>query len=270
MSHLSKLNTTQHSLLLMTTKMANSNDWDSDYLASLYKGERKAAAESTYAVKRSNFVRKYLVGLIARSAETLGQPQATLYLAVSMLDSIPYLGDLRLLAVTCLYVASKLSSESVQRDIPKLSELSYLTGVIAEKSEFMDMECFILQTIQWNVSRFVSPNDFMNYWFQNPENEIFDSDLKTKADEICLSFMTLDKFRRHPASVVAASCMAVAHIRSGLLPIWPSAFSTLTGYGYAEIEKCLQDITWCLRYDEKLALPHNQLLQLPIDLPNHF
>ena len=247
----------------MNSKMVNVNDWDSDYLSSLYKGERKATVEFIYARKRSNFVRKYLVDFLIRSAEKLGQPQATLFLAVSLLDALPDQENLRLLAATCLYVASKMSSEGVQRDIPKLSQLIYATGIMAEKFEILEMERYILKTIQWDISRYTSPNDFMNYWFQNPENEIFDSDLKTKADEICLSFMTLDKFRCYPASVVAASCMAVAHIRSGLLPIWPSAFSTLTGYGYDDIENCLQDITW-------LALPRNRLPQLPIDLHHQF
>ena len=254
----------------MASKMANPNDWDSDYLAVLYKGERKAVVEFIYKRKRSNFVRKYLVDFLIRSAETLGQPTATLLLAVSLLDALPDQENLRLLAATCLYVASKMSSEGVRKNIPKLSELIYGTGIMAEKFEILELERYILTTIQWDISRYVSPNDFMNYWFQNPENEIFDSDLKNMADEICLSFMILDKFRRYPASIVAASCMAVARIRSGLLPVWPSAFSTMTGYGYADFENCLQDITWCLRNDEKLALPHNQLLQIPVDLPNHF
>ena len=225
--------------------MNNYNEWDSDYLASLQRKERRAGDDRLYSRKRSNFVRKSLVQLLIKTSDLLDLPPATLHLSVSLLDAVPDIRNVRLMAVTCLWIASKVSSESFRSDVPSIGKLQMAAELTAERKDLIAMETDILQTLKYDVGRFATANDFINYWCNNPHSDCFRKlpCLKSAADKVCRSFMTEESFRlRHPASVVGAACVEVARIRNQMGPQWPDEFRRMTGYRFDDIDGCVKDI----------------------------
>ena len=249
---LSKPTTTRRKIKM---KMDPSTQWHAEFYASLLDKEKRAADESLFTRKRSHFVRKYLVQFIVKTTRSLGLSPGTMHLSISLLDASPDLGNLRLMAVTCLRLASKVAPDSCRNDVPSPLKLQHVTGINAEPSEFADMECKILQHINWNPCRFVSAYDFIDFWFQNPHNIFFSMALKQKAIAICDSFMTDEKFRLYNPSVVASACLAAARILINELPAWSPKLHRMTGYFYIHISNCTNDINHHLQMNVAPSTP---------------
>ena len=162
------------------------NDVDGTHLATMAECLTEESLSIMYTkdllnlnLKRSNYttqhqtikanMRAVLLDWLADVCETFRLQRKTYYLATDFIDRFLTIShdipkeDLQLIGITCLFIAAKFE----QTYLPRLSDFSYVTGGACTDENILTKEGDILKVLNWNLSRPVTPIDWLNFYLQS-------------------------------------------------------------------------------------------------------
>lgn len=211
------------------------------------------------------------VWLIEKVCEQQSYRRATLHLAIYLLDvfmcnhTIPE-PRLKLVALTCLYVACK-----IEENDPNVPSLGKLNGILANAyttSDFIAMEVIILTFFDWHIT-VPTASTFLDIFaltsFNEEDYNAMPKDLateQTSVERFARSINeTSDLILKHTLrrlnlcqlrpSLLAACCVAAGRLNIKSMPVWNDRLVSVTGYNYYQLHSICQ----LLLYE---ALPHTK------------
>lgn len=199
--------------------------------------------------------RRCLVDWLSVVAKKLKLSHGIVHMAVRYMDLVmdkfefSKEAQLTLLAVCCLWIASKLD----ERDdlIPSLSSLKTIVQDSYNLDDFLQMELIVMQSLDWRLL-LTTAEQFIGYYLQN---SISDTDLHVgykitnHSKEIkylgkySLYFLEVSlqdyTFYNFLPSLISASVIASSRQCIKITPTWPAKLVQVTGYEYSDIEPCV-------------------------------
>ncbi|KAK9509510.1 hypothetical protein O3M35_006814 [Rhynocoris fuscipes] len=193
--------------------------------------------------------RSKLLEWLKTIAEKLTLSSVTVHLGVFLIDKFMdnhniMINRLASVGLICLLLAAKF--EEHENRIPNIADLPPLVGYELGLNEFIQLEIFILHSLNWRVSWPTAAHfaEFYLLYAINPDDsdyfntshrhlqEMVSSSLKDFLD-VSLSDVVLLDYR---ASEIAAACLLAARLEHGLRPLWPKILETVTGYTIPELQ----------------------------------
>ena len=193
----------------------------------------------------------------------------TASLAVALLDALMQRdvlrssdedGWLHLIGSCSVVIAAKYHEAEV--DVPSMQTfVAYARGAFT-LDDLTKTEIFILQQMTWNLSSFVTPAHFLDYFFASSGGAIYpETDQTTSQLSFgdltnlmqrcvlvfhCLSIKDSVFGMRFLPSKVAAAVIYTSRTRLGLFPNWPADLAQLTSYTAESLFDCVDQLLHAL------------------------
>lgn len=245
------------------------SEYDDDILETLKESEANRKQLKFIAPQMQH--RPLMVQLIQDVCEEQRFRRTTVHLAIYLLDifmschAIPE-RRLKLVALTCLFVACKL--EDNESNVPTLSTLNGFVGNIYEPSEFVNLEVRMLKFFNWDLTipsaatfldlfelHSLSRNEYAAFAShpETPQNcfTTYVRCINRTAGELLSASLGHFKLCRIKPSQLAASCIAVGRILTQNVPVWSEQLTSLTGYTYSQLHVLCEQLI----FDDRARSP---------------
>lgn len=172
----------------------------------------------------------------------------TLHMSMSLMDrflsQVPTFqkSKYQLLAATCFLVCAK--REEAEEDVPSISEFCTMCDNQFTKQEFIQMEAFLLNTLEWDIAE-CTPLHFLNFYVEKgisaEEASISDAPRILEYAGLLIDLQLHDRnaLQAYVPSIIAASAVATARVIVGL-SLWNPELSAVTSYSLNDIQECSQ------------------------------
>jgi len=222
------------------TLLSDYNDYIYEYLLEL---EKKIRPNPNYMNKQPDInwgMRKILVDWLVEVAEEYKLQTETLHLAVSFSDRFlsrmsVLRGKLQLVGTSCMFLAAKY--EEIYP--PDIGEFVYITDDTYTKKQVLRMERLILKELKFDLS---APTA---YYFLRRYCALLGLNKKLQYLATYLAELALlegEDFLRFMPSIIACSCLYVAHITFNIEEPWSAELRDLTGYTLEDLNACVSNV----------------------------
>ncbi|XP_066927049.1 cyclin-J-like isoform X1 [Clytia hemisphaerica] len=210
--------------------------------------------------------RRYLVDWLALIGEKLHLTHGMVHLGVALMDSVmdkmdfPKQNQLNLMAICCLYVATKVD----ERDdlIPRVQTLKSIFTNDFEVEDFLEMELNIMSLLEWRLL-LPTPVHFIGFYLEYSidENDKHSGETITHPQKAkmylrkyTMYFLEValqnHEFNHYLPSIVTSSAIAASRLCLKITPTWCHSLEWITKYDSQQIEECVDKMIRLYQEDD--------------------